>query len=189
MLNKNIFLIKKSIVRSKKLIKNGVPKKLERSVRLDTNCYAYALGITYTEEAHYYPGFTEHMGHMPIDNYDMISSVCLDLKNLGFKYRKINLHDEIKLDKGEYLIKAYLARPNSKVINGDFHFVRKDNESGLWFHKFGTTSPCLTDDNGIEPEEIVEISTDLHYKPIVYFAIKEKTLIDKIRETINPHLE
>lgn len=161
---------------------------LSKKATQSLNCYAYALGITFSgnSKQHYFPGFT-------IQKFPLITPKLLckfftiDLKNLGIRYRKIGLDESTDIMENEYLIKLFYSSPNSYLPDGDFHFVRQDPKSKLWFHKLGwknqpeLVQSCVPKNNtllGTEPIEFdfVDSNNNLAYKlePICYFAISYK---------------
>lgn len=168
----NINDIKQSIVRSSELIENGVPKKLNQIVNDNTNCYAYALGIT-SIRVLCLPGFTERVPYKRFNKDEFTELICKDLENLEIKFRKIGLEEKIILNENEYLIKSFLAKHTLLFPKGDFHFIRKDNESGLWFDKMGCSKPKLVN-KGLEPMYIYSRTSGLYYDPVSYFAITQK---------------
>ncbi len=183
--------IKSSIVRGSSLLNNGVPITLDEITVKSTNCYAYSMGIMYNfftkARGFYCPGFTEHNNYQKEDSPEvLLSKIQSDLKNLGINYREVSTVEDANLKSNEYLVKVYLADPNIKIPNGDFHFVRQDKESGMWFHKLGwerqpdiiRSDPGYDDDNipGEEPGYLISNYNDgfsYTYYPIGYLAIEE----------------
>lgn len=187
-----ISAIKESIIRSDCLLKGGVPKNLDETTVTSTNCYAYSIGIMYNfltkMRGFYNPGFTERDRYKPDDGpEDLLEKVHHDLENLGIKFREIQLGKEIQLKENEYLVKIYMADPNEKIPNGDFHFIRQDKASGMWFHKMGwerqpdivQADPGYEDEScapGIEPDTFtVNCPGGFTYKynSVGYIAITE----------------
>ena len=176
---KQLKKIRKSIVRSKDLVTiYGQPKELSKAIVFHANCYAYALGIMELAYNHFYnPGFTEYSPIQTIFGRStevFLKRIFIDLKNLKIKYRKIEIGESIKLAKNEYLIKVFY-----NVEKGiDFHFIRQDPRTELWFHKVAwNQQPCLVQNGveiGIDPDEITSINGDVKYSPICYIAIREK---------------
>lgn len=185
--------IKSSIVRSDTLLDNGVPITLDETTVKSTNCYAYSMGIMYNfltkTRGFYSPGFTERDNYKKEDPPEvLLSKIQRDLKNLGINYREIPVIADANLKDNEYLVKIYMADPNEKIPNGDFHFVRQDKESGMWFHKMGWerqpdiihSDPGYEDENdsapGTEPGYFISRYNDgfsYTYYPIGYLAIEE----------------
>lgn len=187
-----ISAIKDSIIRSDCLLKGGVPVTLDETTVVSTNCYAYSIGIMYNFmtkiRGFYNPGFTERDKYMPDDTpEDLMEKVHHDLENLGIKFREINLGEKAKLRKNEYLVKVYMADPNEKIPNGDFHFIRKDKDSGMWFHKLGwQRQPDIVKPDpgyeegccapGVAPDTFTSICDDgfsFVYYSVGYIAIEE----------------
>jgi len=109
------------------------------------------------------------------------NSYNLPYRNPNLSY---NPWDEL-LSKNEYLVKIFYTPCNPKLSYGDFHFVRQDRETGIWFHKLGWYRPpeILQSDKGFpsptpgkEPTKFTAVCSDgftYHYEPIGYFAITE----------------
>lgn len=85
----------------------------------------------------------------------------------------------------EYLIKVFYTPSNCNLKDGDFHFIRQDRQTGLWFHKMGwyRQPDLVRSDNGFwspvpgrEPTKITSIfhsGFSYAYEPLAYFAITE----------------
>lgn len=180
---KKVWKIRRSIRRTKELLKNGEIKLLDEETVRKTNCYAYSLGIMYHGEgADFDIGFTNHTLDKLVDPKEIIDKICTDLENLRFKFRKINLMDDKVLRKNEYLVKVFYAEPNEYDPEGDFHFMRQDRKSGKWFHKMGWYyQPEFVESNSEEQfyfnnsgEPMSFTTWEFSYKPLTYFAITEK---------------
>ncbi len=187
-----ISAIKESIIRSDCLLKGGVPKCLDETTVVSTNCYAYSIGIMYNfmtkMRGFYNPGFTERDRYRAGDTpEDLLEKVRHDLENLGIKFREIQLKEEVNLKSNEYLVKVYMADPNIKIPDGDFHFIRQDKASGMWFHKLGwerqpdivQADPGYEKEScapGVAPDYFTSICSDgfsFKYKSVGYIAIEE----------------
>lgn len=185
--------IKDSIVRTSDLLKGGVPINLDETTVTSTNCYAYSIGIMYNfltkMRGFYNPGFTEHNRYMPEDTPEILmQKVERDLENLSVRFREIKLGEKIELKENEYLVKVFMADPNEKIPNGDFHFVRQDRNTGKWFHKMGwELQPAIirsdpeyddgTTCEGEEPDNFISHWKDgftFKYYSVGYLAIEEK---------------
>lgn len=185
--------IKESIVRSDNLLKGGVPIHLDETTVTATNCYAYSIGIMYNfltkMRGFYNPGFTEHNRYMPEDTPEVLmQKVERDLENLSIRFREIKLGEKPELKENEYLVKVFMADPNEKIPNGDFHFVRQDRNTGRWFHKLGwNLQPAIirsdpeyddgTTCEGEEPDNFISHCKDgftFKYYSVGYLAIEEK---------------
>ena len=169
--------IRKDIVRSSDLLENGKPKLLDEEVLEEVNCYWYALGIIREQdEFKSNPGFTEEYKYYfeyPGKNI-FLGLIEKDLKNLNLKYRIFGLNSTIELKENEYLIKVLICYEDDY----DFHFVRQDPKTKLWFEKDGFyNQPELSQPNpkngkiGNEPE-LLKQGNDI-YKPVFYIAITE----------------
>ena len=163
---KQLKKIRKSIVRSKDLVTiYGQPKELSQAIVSHANCYAYALGIMELAYNYFYnPGFTEYSPIQTIFGRStevFLERIFIDLKNLKIDYRKIEIGESIKLARNEYLIKVFYDVEEKR----DFHFVRQDPKTELWFHKVAwNQQPDLVisgTDIGIEPDEITSINGDV----------------------------
>lgn len=181
---KKIRKIRRSIQRTRKLLKNNKVKRLDEKTVEHTNCYAYSLGIMYHGEKgrDFEIGFTEHILDEMVNPKEIIENICTDLKNLRISFRMINLEEEKILGDKEYLIKAFYAKSTLRYPPGDFHFIRQDKISGKWFHKMGwhrqpefvysnSEEQVYFDDDG---EPIAFLNTEFLYKPLAYFAITEE---------------
>ena len=175
--------IENSIVNEDKLISKDCKKvfKLKSKICKKLNCYAYSLGIMKPSIC-YIPGFTMEKEYDENSKESFLLNVCEDLKNLGIKYRKFGINDEINLKPNEYLIQTLFIPNNSGLYFRDsFHFSRlsKNNE---WFAKQGwQNQPCFEQVKVVDKFddfEIVEISSVNcvnKYFRVAYFAIEEKT--------------
>lgn len=184
--------IRNSIVRGKDLLNEGFPISLDEITVKQTNCYAYSLGIMFNcftkIRGFYSPGFTEHDNYKPEDSSEvLLNKIRRDLKNLHINYRDILVKGNAKLQDNEYLVKVYMANPNEKLPNGDFHLIRQDRASGKWFHKLGwfrqpdifQCDPGFEDESGT-PGEASDIITSVYddkfrciYHTVGYLAIEE----------------
>lgn len=126
--------------------------------------------VTFVEENEYY-----------IDVHSMDSSRSLlpsEYANPENKWTEL-------LEENEYLVKVFYTPSNSRIRGGDFHFIRQDRQTGIWFHKMGwqRQPDIIRSDNGLwspipgrEPTKITSIFCDgfsYTYLPLVYFAITE----------------
>lgn len=167
--------VRSSIIPTSAMVNGSELTRLPMRTIRTTNCYAYSLGITYSggEQTNWYnPGFTIERNFCKVrDANSIISGVCQDLEILDIEFRKYAISDNVELEEGEYLIKAFLSYD-------DYHFIRYDPKTGIWFHKMGWyLEPKLINPSkkemkknsqfGIEPEKIGK------YIPIGYFVIKE----------------
>ncbi len=179
--------VRKSIISGSKLFENGRPKNLDEDTLKSINCYAYSLGIMYNAESwiRHSPGYTQRIRYQGISPEELMRNVKTDLKNLKIMFRCIGLGEEIELNSNEYLVKVFYTPPNSRLLCGDFHFIRKDPKTGKWFHKMGWyNQPCLVRlDNdykkkhlGEEPDRITNREEDgffFVYRAVYYLAITE----------------
>ncbi len=170
--------IQKTILRSTALFQDNTPKRLSKQETVTITNYAYSLGIMYP--ASFIPGFTRNLSFYGKGPDEILSKVCVDLRNLAIVYRQIDLEDTISLQCNEYLIKVFYATPNEKFPLGYFQFMRQDTKSGLWFQKVGNKQPAIitTGKNitpGSEPTVLTLTLTNFicQCKPIGYFIITE----------------
>lgn len=184
---RNLRKIRKSIVRSDKLIENGLPTTLDEDTAETINCYAYAFGIMYNgvRYVHFSPGYTEYQKYMGISGLELMRKTEVDLNNLKIPYRKIMVEEEVKLQPNEYLVKVFYASRSEILPKGDFHFIRQDPKTEKWFHKVGWyDQPVLvTQSNdykkervGTEPDQLIVRDDSCRYtiyQPVCYYAITE----------------
>ena len=101
-----------------------------------TNCYGYVFNMwIVSEEDHRfsYLGWTEMEDNVCYTKEDAEKAFLLDMRNLGFKVRKINKAPKPKNNKIN--IAFFIGKTIDKA-NGDFHFARQ-NHDGTWSHKLG----------------------------------------------------
>ena len=177
--------MKNSIVGTSELIdSSGNVKPLDEKTVLNTNCYAYSLGIMYNHDCFsdywsYTVGFTTNT-HTCIhsDPDRLVEQIKCDLMFLGLKYRYIPLNGNVSIKSNEYLIKVFHIPPFPDYPKCNFHFIRQDPKTKLWFHKWGwfrqpeyckPTSKYEGPSIGFEPNFI---ETPLFKcNPVCYFAI------------------
>ena len=109
------------------------------------NCYAYAIDETtdvlnnYLEHA---PGFFSSAGSyyqgMPVEELAVI--VEADLIYLGYE---VGVYDEMPtyVEEGQTLICVRVSTEENLNGKTDYHFMRKNNIDGLWYHKPSTSAP------------------------------------------------
>lgn len=134
----DIALIKRSIRSERRLInKHGEIIPLPKGRRIRTNCYAYIMGAMQPQKDinWYIPGFTADEKYEKYNKEDFLDKMKMDLKNLGFSCRKLNMSNSDSLEKGEYIIRVYFQEDPTKEPG--FHFIRKSRKHGVWFHKEG----------------------------------------------------
>ena len=173
--------MRKSIVCTAKLLKNGIPIELDEDTVETTNCYAYSLGIMYNgiRCLHYSPGYTEGMKYKGIGPQELMRKTEIDLHNLKINFRRVNLGQSIELKENEYLVKLFFYPHTTDLPSGDFHFIRQDPKSKKWFHKIGWyNQPVLVKQNdniGEEPNQLIlrDSNSFLVYQPVCYYAITE----------------
>lgn len=181
---KELERIKSSIVPTKELITRTTPIALSEEICKSINCYAYALGIMWHDKSVFFkPGFTENIciGN-PYDSEIIMKGICSDLENLGISYRQLDLDGKKSLEEKEYLIKLFFTKPRNSLTDGDFHFVRFDNCTNIWFHKMGWhLQPDIVRDGFGRRVEWKNSEPDRFYdsfmgiiEPLGYFVIKEK---------------
>lgn len=179
--------IKNTIRTSKYLLEGGNPIALDAETVGTTNCYAYSLGIMYhgIRGKDFIPGFTENLPYFGENAEELMKKIEIDLENLRISFRKIGLEEEIQLQENEYLVKVFYTPPNRKLPAGDFHFIRQDRATEVWFHKMGWhRQPDVVQSDpgyegpipGSEPSSITSHDNDgfsYEYAPVVYLAIIE----------------
>ena len=118
-------------------VKNKDVISLPDDIAKGINCYAFAIGCLCPgkEGEDYIPGFTENTPYQ--SKTDLLEKICLDLKNLGMNFRKISIFGPRNLKPNEYLIKIFYSDPSSSHPMGDFHVIRQNKETNLWYHKPG----------------------------------------------------
>ena len=102
----------------------------------NTNCYGYVFNmwIVSEEDRRFsYLGWTEMEDNVCYTKEDAEKAFLLDIKNLGFKVRKINKAPKPKNNK---INVAFFIGKTAYKTNGDFHFARQ-NHDGTWSHKLG----------------------------------------------------
>lgn len=141
------------ITQARKIIEeNNYPldyNPMEWKDYLDSNCYAYALGLKLDE------GFLigDFIGrrvtkHTPIDI--QIEILCEELEELGFEVLKCDTLDIIP----ENSFKLYIEWNESN----EYHFIRQDSD-GLWSHKASCFFPVRQDKFGyliVDPDDYFE---------------------------------
>lgn len=177
----NLKELKKHIVPEERLFLNGDVVLLPRELVKEINCYYFVLGILYSTGSYYdcIPGFTT--GDLYTNSSDLISSVETDLKNLNISFRRISIFEAKNLQEDEVLIKLFYYPPSKAFPKGDFHFIRQNKETGIWYHKPGANQVCclegIDDKENFDPDELIftEESTKeiFRYFPLCYFALKE----------------
>ena len=115
-----------------------------------TNCYAYAMGFDIPEYAirnnAYCVGTigltTKGISIWRIKDFSYNERLLMDLKALKLKYQEVDIDEEIKDDnRNSYFLISLLES------NRDFHFLRKDKKTNIWWHKRGWyNEPCFVDD-------------------------------------------
>lgn len=178
MINVGIAEIKNSILRSKDLFDEGISITLDLKLQELVNCYAYSLGIMYPEDI-FNPGFSQNLKYYGREAEELMIKVYIDLETLGKRFRRLGLNDKIILGENEYLIKVFYSPPNEKSKVGDFHFIRQDKKTGLWFQKWKEKQPEIIQSHVISefgPNVINSIWDDgfvFKYEAVGYFAIGE----------------
>ncbi len=179
--------VRRSIVCSSNLLRDTKPIPLSSRNVESINCYAYSLGIMYnkSKKVNHVPGYTAGKYYEGISPLELVRNITIDLNNLQIPFRRIELDEDTELHENEYLVKVFYAPRSINLARGDFHFIRRDNVTGLWFHKMGWyKQPCLTQLDydfkkeflGCEPERITSREDDgsfIFYQPVCYFAITE----------------
>jgi len=174
--------MRRSIIYTHKLLRNGTPIELDENTVESINCYAYSLGIMYNgiRNRHYTPGYTESLKYKGTGLQELMWNTEIDFHNLKVLFRKITLEENSELKENEYLIKLFFCPATKDLPSGDFHFIRQDPKTKKWFHKIGWyNQPTLVKQNndvGTEPKQLI-IRTDscdyIIYRPVCYYAITQ----------------
>lgn len=142
------------------------------------NCYAFSIGCLYPGEPgmDYIPGFTT--GELFTSNEDLIKKVCLDLANFDRHFRKLSFFGPKNLKDDEYLVKVFYSSPSEVCPQGEFHFIRQNRDTGIWYHMPGhSKQPCIIELVGshvnAEPDELIGEDMRTFYYPLGYLAIGE----------------
>jgi len=169
--------MKKSFVPESRLFsvdqKNVVP--LPEDLIKHINCYAFSIGCLYPgEPGDYIPGFTT--GEFFTSNEDLIKKVCLDLDNFDKHYRKLSFFGHKNLEDDEYLVKIFYLSPSEACPQGEFHFIRQNRATGIWYHMPGhSKQPGVIELVGSqandEPDELISEDMKSFYYPLGYLAI------------------
>ena len=177
--------MKESFVTENRLfsVKNRDVIPLSEELALKINCYAFAIGCLCPSETgeDYVPGFTENSPYESQE--DLTQKVILDLTNLGRSFRKLSLFGPRDLKENEYLIKLFYTQPSKDMPCGDFHFLRQNKETKIWYHKPGfynqpvVASIVNSSETILDPDELIFVDQETKkpyiYYPICYFAIEE----------------
>lgn len=178
----NLTKLKKHIVPEERLFLNGDVVLLPRELVYNINCYYWALGILYQADSFLEctPGFTT--GNLYTDSLNLISSIETDLKNLNISFRKISIFEPLTVEDNEVLITLFYYPPSGDFPHGDFHFIRQNKETGIWYHKPGINQVCCLEgsDNKKEnfaPDELIFTAENtkevFKYYSLCYFALKK----------------
>ena len=118
--------------------------------RKSTNCYAFAMGFDIPENNisnnAYCVGTigltAKGISIWRIKEFSYDERLIMDLKALRLKYQEVDIDEKIKDDdRTSYFLISLLESGR------DFHFLRKDKKSNIWWHKRGWyNEPCSTDD-------------------------------------------
>lgn len=140
------------------------------------NCYAFSIGCLYPGESgvDYIPGFTT--GEIFTGSENLIEKVCLDLSNFNRHFRKLSFFGPKNLKDNEYLVKIFYSSPSEICPKGEFHFIRQNRETGIWYHMPGhSKQPCIIKLVGsqvnAEPDELIGEDMHTFYYPVGYLAI------------------
>lgn len=183
MIIKCVRKMRKSIIHTEKLLKNGIPIELDEDTVESTNCYAYSLGIMYNgiRCLHYTPGYTESNKYKGTGSQELMRKTEIDLQNLKINFKRVPLEQIVELERNEYLVKLFFYASTDDLPSGDFHFIRQDPKTKKWFHKVGwynqATLVKQNDSIGTEPNQLI-IRCDscyyIVYQPVCYYVIREK---------------
>ena len=122
-------------------IRNNINLKKDNWINeVETNCYAYALGLDVREKDiskfAYIPGTMSsskyYLPKLLNFTYDMLMvNIFSDLDFLGIDYKEIKPKERIKKD--EWKIAMFVTNYLGHIY--DYHFLRYKN--GVWYHKNG----------------------------------------------------
>ncbi len=142
-----------------------------------TNCYAFALGLDIPEDILGINSYSlgrfamEKDPNLNIRSLTRLECLKRDLDAIGFIYEEIDPKDKVENKYGDKYIKYMISLyQNDK----DFHFLRKHERDGIWWHKRGWYyHPSQVDDNGKIITDLDDIKiSDYHY--VNTFKIKVK---------------
>lgn len=163
-------------------VKDKNVRPITDEISTGINCYALAVGCLCPgkEGEDYIPGFTENSPYE--SKADLPEKICLDLANWGKNFRKLNIFGPLDLKENEYLIKVFYSDPTKDHPRGNFHLIRQNKETKIWYHKLGFyNQPVLAQIVGFpedhDPEELIFLDEKtkqiIYYYPICYFAIEK----------------
>ena len=129
--------------------------KIQWANRLTTNCYAYALGLDVPEKTicdyAYVPGVISDNENGIYYKYtfsldELVECLESDFKFLGIEFREGVTPEE--LEEKEWLIALYVRNfyYGKKGVLDDYHFLRFNEEEGVWYHKNGYNGKVLNVD-------------------------------------------
>lgn len=138
------------------------------------NCYAWALGLTYptNETVTYSPGFTS--GYIFDSWQSFVENIVLDCVNLDIDFR-ISFEKPKELAEGEYLVKALYSEPSADFPTGEFHLIRQNPDTGIWYDKPGFPNQARVISNPSDDELFatkLKPGINVKYTPICYFVLR-----------------
>lgn len=136
----NLFFKRRCLKTREKLLRKTIPfrfTKIYESMYIDnTNCYAYLFNefIPFREDERFsYLGWTQYECKAYYSAKEAEKMMLLDLKNLGFKVRKLRHMPRVRNNRLNF---AFFVGITAGKPDGDFHFVRQ-NINGSWSQKLG----------------------------------------------------
>ena len=156
----------------------------------DYNCYLFSMGIMEPPQREGMifwkypwgnPGFIGKK-NTGMGKASLITGVEADCRALGLKCKVLNLNEDFKcaLTPSDYVIKMFWAQPDAFFTNGDFHFVRYSQRSGIWMQNRGKGVQPTVPSNGVEGCVCKEDGEPIQYttmnslrSPVCYFIIGE----------------
>lgn len=111
---------------------------------LETNCYAYALGLDipvnylakYEDSIHYDPGFFGGMNlSAPFTEEKLFAHILSDMDALNLCCSEVS--PDYNFGKNEWKIAVFGAVTDKEGKYKDFHFLRQTKPGFMWTHKQG----------------------------------------------------
>lgn len=153
-----------------RIVRNTFPPKFDRTLwqyrEPLVNCYAYALNCCVTN--HEMASFFSEVGRIsnlpgmqePIQKKDLQTRFLKDMETLELKTRRTKYN--VKERDGGYKVGICIS-----PYGDDFHFIRQE-ENGIWSHKFVNDVPRFLCEEKESPEPYLEYYC---YEVVDYFLI------------------
>ncbi len=142
------------IKETKKLVRKAVntpkfnPNKWKHAIK--AGCYPYAINV-FIDEFFLVGSIIGKPCNCKVSDETLIKVLKEELNSIGYIVKEVKTEDTIEEDE----LKIYLQR---ETKTGYYHFLRED-EDGIWSHKFPNEIPCRTDSLGNlieDPDAMVE---------------------------------